>query len=49
MSEAGLACEKYALELEDSLPIILREMTIDGLEALAMLVSTAVLLARSLC
>jgi hypothetical protein len=47
MSES--AYETYALELEDSLPIILREMTIDGLEALAMLVSTTVLLARSVC
>jgi hypothetical protein len=44
MSEAGPAYENYALELEDSLPIISREMTIDGFEALAMLVSTTALL-----
>lgn len=40
MSQTGSACENYALELEDSTPMILREMTVDGLEALSMLVST---------
>ncbi|KAM0318642.1 hypothetical protein ACHAPQ_010618 [Fusarium lateritium] len=38
MSDTGSACEKYAIELEDLLSIILREMTVDGLEALAMLI-----------
>ncbi|CAJ0550147.1 Ff.00g100770.m01.CDS01 [Fusarium sp. VM40] len=38
MSEAVSACESYALELEDSIPMILREMTADGLEALSMLI-----------
>lgn len=42
MSEAVSACESYALELEDSIPMILREMTADGLEALSMLVSTTI-------
>jgi hypothetical protein len=47
MSELGPTCENYALELEDSLPMILREMTVDGLEALSMLVSTTILSIRS--
>lgn len=49
MSGAGHAFENYALELEDSIPIILREMTVDGLEALSMLASTTILSARCLC
>lgn len=40
MADIGCWCQRYALEIEGSIPLILREMKIDGLESLMMLVSS---------
>ncbi|KAF5606631.1 transcriptional activator Mut3p [Fusarium subglutinans] len=37
MADIGSWCQRYALEIEGSIPTILREMRVDGLEALMML------------
>ncbi|EXL80470.1 hypothetical protein FOPG_06096 [Fusarium oxysporum f. sp. conglutinans race 2 54008] len=37
MADIGCWCQRYALEIEGSIPLILREMKIDGLESLMML------------
>ncbi|KAF4990568.1 hypothetical protein FGRMN_8383 [Fusarium graminum] len=38
MPDVGSECARYAIEIENSLPMILREVKTDGLEALAMLI-----------
>ncbi|KAF5664636.1 transcriptional activator Mut3p [Fusarium circinatum] len=37
MADIGSWCQRYALEIEGSIPVILRDMRVDGLEALMML------------
>lgn len=39
MADISCWCQRYALEIEASIPTILREMRVDGLESLLMLVS----------
>jgi len=40
MADISCWCQRYALEIEASIPMILREMRVDGLESLLMLVSS---------
>jgi hypothetical protein len=40
MADISCWCQRYALEIEGSMPTILREMRVDGLESLMMLVSS---------
>jgi hypothetical protein len=41
MNDISCWCQRYALEIEGSIPVILREMRVDGLESLIMLVSSS--------
>lgn len=40
MADISCWCQRYALEIEASIPTLLREMRVDGLESLLMLVSS---------
>lgn len=40
MADISCWCQRYALEIEASIPTILREMRVDGVESLLMLVSS---------